>query len=392
MIARLRAFVGRIAREHGSPARLFWACVLGAIVGSTPFFGLHFFIAVGLAMLFRLNRVAVYAAANISIPPLAPFLGAACVEVGARLTTGHGYGATLAQLREASSLRPWSLASSFFTAWLVGAPIVGGAIGVVIGAAVYLLAARRRADAVAPLSPDERAIVTRMLARFRDEKPSVRSFARWKTRLDPVYRSILRAVPNGARVVDLGAGLGVLAILLGERGHSVVAVEWDAGKAAAGTRAARGLPVEISTHDVRSWEIPSADAILLVDVLHYLNVDAQRELLGRAAEALNDGGVIYVRESDRGPDGSSWTRTIERLSLAIGVHRNEGKPTFRRIDDLAEDLRALGLEVERTPLAGPLHPGNVLLRGLRRGDPVPSPLVSGGPVENSLPALEVASR
>src|SRR5438552_3250479 len=83
--ARVHAWLGALLDEHSSPGRLAAAALVGAIVGVTPFFGLHLPLCVGLAWLLRLNKVTVYAAANISIPPTAPFLGYAAVQVGARL-------------------------------------------------------------------------------------------------------------------------------------------------------------------------------------------------------------------------------------------------------------------------------------------------------------------
>ena len=72
MRKRLRALWQTIVHEHTAPGRVAAAIVVGCIVGCTPLFGLHFFVCVALAWLLRLNKIVVYGAANLSIPPMVP--------------------------------------------------------------------------------------------------------------------------------------------------------------------------------------------------------------------------------------------------------------------------------------------------------------------------------
>ncbi|MBK7402107.1 MAG: DUF2062 domain-containing protein [Myxococcales bacterium] len=354
-LSRLHRAILSIARLHASPGRLFAACVVGAIVGSTPLFGLHFFVCLGLATVFRLNVVAMYAAANISIPPLAPFLGAACVAVGGKLVFGSALPFDRAALHASS---PFAVAPRLFVAWLVGAPFVGGAIGVAIGASVASIARRRAAvgrDATT-LALEE------TVARYREAPPGLRHYVTWKTRLDPVYRAIAGELPDAITVVDLGTGLATLPILLALLGtrRTLIGFEWDAKKADAGRVAAGGLRVTVTQGDVRDCAIPPCDAITLVDVLHYFPVEEQRAVLARARAALRPGGCLLVRETDA-EARSGTTRWLERLAVKLGWNRADATH-FRPAKELARDLEALGLSVEQRPVAGKLHPGNVLLR------------------------------
>lgn len=360
MRARARRFIGAIAAEHASPPRLFAACVVGAIVGSTPFFGLHLPIAIAIAWALRLNRVAVYGAANVSIPPIAPFLAAGCIEVGTRILHHHGAAMHAGALRGAS---PWKLAGDVFVAWVVGAPFVGGAIGVVIGALVYG-AARRRSEQKD--DPFARA-AEETFARFAREKPWIRHYVRWKIRLDPVYRAITAQLPDRVYLVELGTGLGILPIiatLLGSH-RRALGVDWDEPKLAAARNAAGELPIVIERADVRTYEPPPCDAIAIVDVLHYFDEATQRAVLARAVKALATGGVLFVRDGEGGREGSAWTRAIERLAVRLGWNRSDDRPRFRPISALVADLEGLGMSctIERT--AGPLHPGNVLVRAVK---------------------------
>ncbi|MGZ5966104.1 MAG: DUF2062 domain-containing protein [Polyangiales bacterium] len=358
---RIASWLRAIASEHSSPARLFFACVVGGIVGSTPFFGLHFFICVGIAWLLRLNRVAVYGAANISIPPLAPFLALGCIEVGSRVLHGHG------TLMQASALRGLTLRAVFAMAgdvvlsWLVGAPLVGGAIGAVIGAIVYGVAKTKRQEARDPFS----VAAQETARRFAKSPPKIRHYVPWKVRLDPVYRAIAGQLPDRVTLVDLGTGMGILSILVTLLGahRRASGVEWDEQKARAGVLAAEGLPIEITQGDLRTFVIPPCDVVTLVDVLHYFPIEEQRAVLERAAAAAD---TILIRES--APDARAGsTRFIERIAVAIGWNKSAAKPHFRPIASIVEDLERLGMTCEVVPVAGPLHPGNVLIRATAAG-------------------------
>ncbi len=380
--ARARAHLARIALENASPARLFAACVVGAIVGSTPLFGLHLPLCVAAARWLRLNQVAVYGAANVSIPPVAPFLAFACVEAGSRLLTGHGAALTPEALRHVS---PWTLAGDVFAAWIAGAPLVGGLVGVALGAVVAsMAAARRRPEA-------ERSFVRaarETAARFARASRYHRHYVPWKIRLDPVYRAICDQLPAGGELVELGCGLGILPLLAVQLGKARRAhgIDWDEPKVHDAQRACDGLPITIEHADVRAFAPPACDAIAIVDVLHYFDAETQDAILARAAASLRERGVLFVRDGEAGDGGSRWTRAVERLAVAIGWNRSAARrdsadPTtpvsarppgaahgyvrFRPIADIVTSLERLGFRCSVTPVAGALHPGNVLVRATR---------------------------
>ncbi len=379
--ARLRAYVTKLAQENSSPARLVAACVVGGMLGATPFFGLHFFLCVGVAMALRLNKVVVYAAANISIPPLAPFLAAACIEVGTWLQTGHAVVVDTDAMRHAS---PWKLGADIFTAWLLGAPIVGGAIGAVLGALVYSVARARAGGAtLAPvpvaidapgLSHADRDFAraqANVRARFSAAPPWVRHYVTWKMKLDPAYRIVADGLPGGGHVVELGAGLGLLPMLLvlTDKAREVTAIDWDATKVKLGQAAAAGLPCALDVADMRTFAPPPCDAIVLLDVLHYFDEAMQRSILAGAVNALRDGGLVFVREADRASQSGSFTRALEQLAIRFGWNRGARPPAFRPLDALRADLEALGVTTRQTQASSKIHPGNAMLSGVKQRVP-----------------------
>jgi uncharacterized protein (DUF2062 family) len=346
-----------IVHEHTSPARVAAAIVVGAVVGCTPLFGLHIVVCLLLAWALRLNKLIVYGAANLSIPPLVPLIGFASVQLGERIR----HGAWLALHRSDFALGNIRVvARTFFVDWMIGGVALGAAIGVVAGGITWLLLARRRAGARDAID----AAIDAARRRYDGLHPRFKWYARMKYVMDPCYRAIAPLVPAGAFAVDLGSGLGMLPVLLGVLGDGrrALGVEWDKSKVDCGVRAAQGLPdIRVVEGDARSVDIPPCDVITLVDMLHYWDDAAQRAILSRCRAALRPGGRLLVREGDparRG--GARFTRAIEAVVTRLGWNRGP-QVRFRPVDDLRADLEALGFRVRVDEVAARTHPGNVLL-------------------------------
>jgi uncharacterized protein (DUF2062 family)/SAM-dependent methyltransferase len=373
MRSRLHELFRVLRSEHTSPWRLGVAVLVGCMVGCTPAFGFHLPICVAVAWLLGLNKLVVYGAANLSIPPLIPFLGFGAVELGERLLHGRF-------LALAPSDFAWRsarvLAHRFFAAWLVGGLVLGGAIGLVAGSAVLLILRRRRAsdgkgviDGVCSQGgpgPIDCVDLALALARRRyDGLPGrFKWYARLKYMLDPCYRRIALLIEADTFTVDLGSGLGMLPVLLGELGggRRALGVEWDAAKVNCGRVAARDFSdVELMEGDLREAKIPPCDVITFVDVLHYYDPEVQREILLRCHAALRPGGRILIREGDRARSGGARvTRAVERVVTRFGWNRGPAV-RFRPTEALCQDLETLGFSVRVDEVAGRLHPGNVLL-------------------------------
>ncbi|MEO6954245.1 MAG: DUF2062 domain-containing protein [Polyangia bacterium] len=354
--ARIHALWLVLVSEHRAPGRVAAAVLVGAMVGCTPLFGFHILVCLVLAWALRLNKVIVYAAANLSIPPLVPFIGFASVQLGERIRNHHFLPANLALFRVEPAR---VLAARFFWSWMVGGTVLGATLGAIGGATAYVFLRRRHELVVDPI----RDAIELARHRYDREPGRFKWYARMKYMMDPCYRAIAAHVRPGTFTVDLGTGLGMLPVLLGLLGErQALGIEWDAAKAEAGQRAAAGLAgIGIVTGDAREYPLPPCDVVTVVDVLHYYDDDTQRRVLARCRAALRPGGVLLVREGDGARvGGSRFTRAVEQTVTKLGWNRGPAV-RFRPITELETELRELGFTVERDEVAGTLHPGNVLL-------------------------------
>jgi SAM-dependent methyltransferase len=260
------------------------------------------------------------------------------------------------------------LVRDFLLDWTVGGLVVGLALALpAFAITAALVRARRRV----PDPLDEAMLEVARRYVTAGVPRGHRHYVSFKLRLDPVYRQVcalLARAPRGVdTALDLGTGLGHLPILLVSRGlaRQAIGVDWDAAKIASGQRASAGLEgVTLVEGDVRSYSLPPADLVLLIDVLHYYPLEEQRATLARAASALRPGGQLLIRETDRDAR-SHLTRALEHIAVRCGWNRGPGL-SYRTAAELRAELEAAGLEVaEAADASSSVHRGNVLICGRR---------------------------
>lgn len=160
-----------------------------------------------------------------------------------------------------------------------------------------------------------------ILARYPDPSPLRRVYRRLRLARGG-YDAIEARVPSAGLVLDLGAGEGLLAHVLVARAprRVVLAIDHDPRRAERLARSARGLPIEARAADFATCALPPCDAVLLVDVLHYLDRTSQERLLARARDALRPGGLLLLRDPDAGAGlAFAWNRLHERLFTILRV-------------------------------------------------------------------------
>jgi SAM-dependent methyltransferase len=205
-------------------------------------------------------------------------------------------------------------------------------------------------------------------------------FARGKLSIDPVFHHLLSQglIEPEAHVLDIGCGQGLLASLLraadqwardgrwpkswpsAPLGVSVTGIDLmprDIARASA----ALGESARFVCGDMRHTDFPAADAVVILDVLHYITVPEQDAVLARVRAALGAGGTLLLRVGDAQSRRrfliSQW---VDRVVTFVRGHRVT--PQFgRTLAQWTERLRSLGFEVESRPMSQGTPFANVLL-------------------------------
>jgi SAM-dependent methyltransferase len=194
----------------------------------------------------------------------------------------------------------------------------------------------------------------------------LRGYARGKIAGDPAYAAVFDRVPD-MPLLDVGCGIGLLSFYLRERGFrgTIDGVDHDAKKiAAANAVAARYEGLTFRAGDARE-PFAFRGSVVLLDLLHYFDDDAQARILRNAAACVPPGGAVLVRDALR---DDSWryrlTYAQESFSRAIRWLQAERLHFPTR----AALLSAFdGFTVEETPLWG-RTPFNNYLFVFRRPD------------------------
>ncbi|CAN5256926.1 hypothetical protein BH09SUM1_BH09SUM1_18740 [soil metagenome] len=134
---------------------------------------------------------------------------------------------------------------------------------------------------------------------YRHANLFAENYVFWKTRLDPIFRSIETLIPSRGYLVDIGSGYGIIANIAAWKspGRHVTGIDANPRRINVCRIVARNTPSLTFIHgDMRTAEIPAAETIVMIDCLHYVEAEDQRAVLARVAAALRPGGVFIFRD------------------------------------------------------------------------------------------------
>ncbi len=226
------------------------------------------------------------------------------------------------------------------------------------------------------------ALIDAAAAPYREAGHFAWHFARGKIRTDPAFMGLLRRglIAPHARVVDLGCGQGLLASTLlaaaslsarghwpadwpaapvGVEVHGIELMQRDVERA----QRAIGSLAAIEQGDIRATPFGTADAVVILDVLHYIPREDQDAVLTRVRAALRSGGTLLLRVGDASAGlrfkVGSW---VDRAVMVARGHRLE-KLHCRPLEEWIATLERLGFRVEAVPMSEGTPFANVLLVG-----------------------------
>jgi len=187
-------------------------------------------------------------------------------------------------------------------------------------------------------------------------------FAKGKMNGDPAYRAVLAYLKPGMTLLDVGCAEGYLLALAAESigDLTLVGFDHDTRRLAQAESALVGLDAKLWAADAREVELPPADAICVLDVLHYQPPEEQDAILKTLADTLRPGGMLLVRD---GRSDGGWRTSVttwsEKIAIALGRHKGDGV-FFRPQAEIEQSLKSLGLTVESDACADNTPFANVL--------------------------------
>ena len=132
--------------------------------------------------------------------------------------------------------------------------------------------------------------------------PVVEWYMRIKTKLEKNYQVFHELVPQQGNILDIGCGYGFMAYMLyfAANKRTITGIDYDEEKIETANHCfSKPATVNFVHSDILNFSFEKYDAIILADVLHYLQPDEQKQVIEKCIEQLNPAGIIVIREGDK---------------------------------------------------------------------------------------------
>lgn len=159
--------------------------------------------------------------------------------------------------------------------------------------------------------------------------PVLEWYMRIKTKMENNYALFHDLLPKEGKIMDIGCGYGFMSYMLHFRapGRSILGVDYDEDKIATAQHCyIRNEKVQFEAADITQYKLDNQDAFVILDVLHYLQPEAQEQLLQQCISKLNPGGIIIVRDGDadlgKRHEGTKMTELFSTRLLGFNKTNN----------------------------------------------------------------------
>ncbi|HEY8735294.1 MAG TPA: 1-acyl-sn-glycerol-3-phosphate acyltransferase, partial [Puia sp.] len=171
----------------------------------------------------------------------------------------------------------------------------------------------------------------RLIYNFIYKSPVLEWYLRIKIRLEEDYKIFHELLPERGRILDIGCGYGFMTYMLNfaAPGRDITGYDFDEEKISVASHCfSRNSNIHFIKADVNQLHIVPSDAIILSDVLHYLQQDQQEILLRKCMNALRTDAVLLIRDGDRDlEEKHARTRLTEFLSTRFfSFNKTAGLP------------------------------------------------------------------
>lgn len=173
----------------------------------------------------------------------------------------------------------------------------------------------------------------KIIENFIYKGPVLEWYLRVKIRLEDDYKMFNELVPEKAVITDIGCGYGFLPYMLFYLGddRKITGIDYDEEKIEVANNCfAKTERINFISGDASAMNFEQNDVFILADMLHYLTPEKQNQLLENCITALNENGIIIIRDGDRDlQERHKGTKLTELFSTKIiGFNKTENQLHF----------------------------------------------------------------
>jgi 2-polyprenyl-3-methyl-5-hydroxy-6-metoxy-1,4-benzoquinol methylase len=131
--------------------------------------------------------------------------------------------------------------------------------------------------------------------------PFLEWYMRIKTRLEKNYQVFHDLVPLQGKILDIGCGYGFMSYMLSftSAQRNITGIDYDEDKIDTANNCFSKTDMVNFVHsDIMGFEFEQYDAIILADMLHYLQPTEQKLVIEKCISNLNTCGMVIIRDGD----------------------------------------------------------------------------------------------
>ena len=159
--------------------------------------------------------------------------------------------------------------------------------------------------------------------------PVLEWYMRIKVRLEKNYQVFNDLLPRNGKILDIGCGYGFMPYMLHfvcpER--NITGIDYDEQKIATASHCfSKDAGIRFFCADITQYQFERYDAVVMMDILHYLQPEQQKVVIEKAIRSIQPGGMIVIRDgnTDLGKRHRG-TKMTEIFSTAIfGFNKTTG--------------------------------------------------------------------
>lgn len=180
--------------------------------------------------------------------------------------------------------------------------------------------------------------------------------SRW--RLCP-FEKLEKYLPDSGLILDIGCGYGLLSnfLVLKSNKRQVIGIDNFLERLKiAKLSSQRNSKIKYIQADIRDFDLPKCQGVVMSDFLHHLPISVSQDLLKKIFNSLNPGGRLIIEEVDNRPFWKYLSNILIDNLLYFGQKIN-----FKSADYWQESLKKIGFQVEIIPAHHGLPLADVIL-------------------------------